>query len=87
MNRRRSALDEQPPNVGAQRQSSTVGQTGVVSRGRRQRFVRYVVQRIAILLALLILFYATSLHGVSIRTFILAGALVLFLYWVFKDLL
>lgn len=61
--------------------------TAAPNRSQGRRLVRYVVQRLAVLMALLILFYATSLHGVSIRTFILAGALVLFLYWIFKDML
>lgn len=52
-----------------------------------RRLRRHIVQRVAILLALLILFYATSLHGLSSRTFILAGLLLLFLYWVFKGVL
>lgn len=52
-----------------------------------RRLRRHIVQRLAILLALLILFYATSLHGLSSRTFILAGLLLLFLYWVFKGVL
>lgn len=51
---------------------------------RMRRFVRRVMQRVAIVIALLVLFYATSLHGINSRTFILAGALALFLYWVFK---
>ena len=49
-----------------------------------RRYVRIVAQRVAVLLALMILFYATSLHGISSRTFILAGALVLFLFWTFR---
>ena len=53
-------------------------------QSRARRFMRRVVQRVAVLVALLILFYATSLHGVSARTFVLAAALVLSLYWVFK---
>ncbi len=51
---------------------------------RSRRFMRRAVQRIALLVALLILFYATSLHGISARTFVLAGVLVLSLYWIFK---
>lgn len=51
---------------------------------RARRVLRRVVQRLAVLVALLILFYATSLHGVSARTFVLAGLLVLSLYWIFK---
>jgi len=46
--------------------------------------MRRMAQRVAILIALLILFYATSLHGISIRTFVLAALLVLSLYWVFQ---
>jgi hypothetical protein len=56
-------------------------------RSAGRRLVRFIVQRVAILMALMILYYATSLHGVSVRTFILAGALILFLYWLFKDLI
>jgi hypothetical protein len=56
-------------------------------RSTGRRLVRFIVQRVAILMALMILYYATSLHGVSVRTFILAGALILFLYWLFKDLI
>jgi hypothetical protein len=56
-------------------------------RSAGRRLVRFVVQRLAIVMALMILYYATSLHGVSIRTFVLAGALILFLYWLFKDMI
>lgn len=56
-------------------------------RSALRRYGRYVAQRIAVLIALLILFYATSLHGISSRTIILAGILVAFLYWVFKGTL
>jgi hypothetical protein len=56
-------------------------------RSAGRRLVRFIVQRLAILMALMILYYGTSLHGVSVRTFILAGALILFLYWLFKDML
>ncbi len=48
---------------------------------------RRVAQRVAVLVALLILYYATSLHGVSIRTLVLAGVLVLGLYGIFKGVL
>lgn len=53
---------------------------------RLRLLVRRAAQRIAVLVALLILFYATSIHGISLRTFILAGVLVLCLSWLFKDL-
>ncbi len=46
--------------------------------------MRRMAQRVAILVALLILFYATSLHGISVRTLVLAVLLVLSLYWVFQ---
>lgn len=59
------------------------GRNGSKSR----RFMRYVLRRVAVLVALLILFYATSLHGISLRTFILAGLLILALYWLFRDTL
>ena len=49
--------------------------------------LRRAVQRVAVVVALLILYYATSLHGVSMRTLVLAGVLVLGLYWVFKGVL
>ncbi len=52
-----------------------------------RRFVRFVLQRVAVVVALLILFYATSLHGISIRTFILAAIEILFLYWIFRGVL
>jgi len=58
------------------------GGTPPVSRSRR--FMRRAARRVAILAALLILFYATSLHGISVRTFVLATLLVLSLYWIFK---
>ena len=51
---------------------------------RTRRLMRRIVQRVAILVALLVLFYATSLHGISVRTFVLAGLLVLSLYWIFQ---
>ncbi len=50
-----------------------------------RRLLRRAARRVAALLALLILFYATSLHGVSLRTLVLAGILILCLYWVFKN--
>ena len=53
---------------------------------RLRLLARRAAQRVAVLVALLILFYATSIHGISLRTFILAGVLVLCLYWLFKDL-
>jgi hypothetical protein len=58
--------------------------TAARPNSRARGVLRRVVQRIAVLVALLILFYATSLHGVSARTFVLAGLLVLSLYWIFK---
>lgn len=61
-----------------------VRQEKVGGRSALRRYGRYVAQRLAVLMALLILFYATSLHGISSRTFILVGILVAFLYWVFK---
>ena len=48
---------------------------------------RRVAQRVAVLVALLILYYATSLHGVSVRTLVLAGVLMLILYGIFKGVL
>jgi hypothetical protein len=76
MSRRRAAISAQ----------ATAPQTAP-GESRLRRWRRRVVQRLAVLLALLILFYATSLHGISSRTFILVGVLVLFLYWVFKGVL
>lgn len=67
----------------SRRQSPAAGREQSVMR----RFARLAARRLAVLAALLILFYATSLHGVGLRTFILAGILLLFLYWVFKDAL
>ena len=52
------------------------------SRLRRVR--RYVIRRSAIGVALITLFYATSLHGLSTRTLVLAALLLLGLYWLFK---
>jgi len=46
---------------------------------------RYLVRRVALAVALLILFYATSLHGVSLRTLVLVGVLVLALYGLFRN--
>ena len=60
-------------------------QTPRQSRGAG--LLRRAVQRVAVVVALLILYYATSLHGVSMRTLVLAGVLVLGLYWVFKGVL
>jgi len=78
-----------PPPSASGPVSST--RDGIDARPRGQsatrRYLRLVSQRIAILVALLILYYATSLHGISARTFILAGVLILFLYWAFKGLL
>ncbi len=54
---------------------------------RRQRLKRYLFQRLAVVVALLIVFYATSLHGLGTRTIVLAGLLVLALYWLFRDAL
>ena len=56
-----------------------------LSRG--SGLLRRAAQRVAVVVALLILYYATSLHGVSMRTLVLAGVLVLGLYWVFKGVL
>ena len=56
-------------------------------RSRGAGLLRRAVQRVAVVVALLILYYATSLHGVSMRTLVLAGVLVLGLYWVFKGVL
>lgn len=53
---------------------------------RLRLLARRAAQRIAVVAALLILFYATSIHGISLRTFILAGVLILSLYWMFKGL-
>jgi hypothetical protein len=60
-------------------------QTPRLSRGRG--LLRRAAQRVAVVVALLILYYATSLHGVSMRTLVLAGVLVLGLYWLFKGVL
>ena len=49
--------------------------------------LRRAARRVAVVVALLILYYATSLHGVSMRTLVLAGVLVLGLYWIFKGVL
>ncbi len=57
------------------------------SGSRRRRLKRYIFQRLAVVVALLILFYATSLHGLGMRTLVLAGLLVLALYWLFRDTL
>lgn len=56
-------------------------------RSALRRYGRYVAQRLAVLVALLILYYATSLHGISSRTIVLVGVLLVFLYWVFKGTL
>jgi hypothetical protein len=56
-------------------------------QSRGSGLLRRAVQRVAVVVALLILYYATSLHGVSMRTLVLAGVLVLGLYWVFKGVL
>ncbi len=76
MNRRRPAIGA-APDAPAQRPAESL----------LRRVRRHIVQRVAILLALLILFYSTSLHGIGTRTFLLAGILILFLYWLFKDML
>ncbi len=55
------------------------------ARGRVHNVRRYVVRRMALAVALLILFYATSLHGFSLRTLVLVGILVLALYGLFHD--
>ena len=60
-------------------------QTSRLSWGAR--LLRRAAQRVAVVVALLILYYATSLHGVSMRTLVLAGVLVLGLYWLFKGVL
>ena len=60
-------------------------QTSRLSRGRV--LLRRAAQRVAVVVALLILYYATSLHGVSMRTLVLAGVLVLGLYWMSKGVL
>ena len=60
-------------------------QTPRLSRGRG--LLRRATQRVAVVVALLILYYATSLHGVSMRTLVLVGVLVLGLYWLFKGVL
>ena len=60
------------------------GETVPAGQSRGRRLARYLARRAAVLVALLILFYATSLHGINARTFILAGILVIFLYWLFK---
>ena len=49
--------------------------------------LRRAAQRVAVVGALLILYYATSLHGVSMRTLVLAGVLILGLYWMSKGVL
>ncbi len=49
--------------------------------------MRLVARRVAVLLALLVIFYATSLHGLSVRTLALAALLLLSLYWVFQGML
>lgn len=54
---------------------------------RLRRLARRAGRRAAVLVALFILYYATSLHGVSLRTLVLVGVLVLFLYWLFKEML
>jgi hypothetical protein len=51
------------------------------------RLARRLAQRVAVLVALFILYYATSLHGVSLRTLVLVGVLVLGLYGIFKGVL
>jgi len=76
MNRRRLAIGA-PPDAPAQRRAQSF----------LRRLRRRIVQRVAVLLALLILFYSTSLHGIGTRTLLLVGILILFLYWVFKDML
>jgi hypothetical protein len=82
VSRLRATVREEPGSGSARPPVSTgAGET------RMRRYLRRVAQRVAALLALLILFYATSLHGISSRTFVLAGVLVLFLYWVFKGVL
>ena len=60
-------------------------QTPHLSQGRG--LLRRAAQHVAVVGALLILYYATSLHGVSMRTLVLAGVLVLGLYWLFKGVL
>jgi len=69
---------------GAPRPADVRQAGGTPPASRSRRLMRRVAQRLAILVALLILFYATSLHGISVRTFVLAALLVLSLYWVFK---
>jgi hypothetical protein len=49
--------------------------------------MRRAVRHVAVVVALLILYYATALHGLSLRTLVLAGVLVLGLYWMFKGVL
>lgn len=75
-------MKSERPSAAEERRASVAREESFARRLRR-----HIVQRVAILLALLILFYATSLHGVSSRTFILVGILALFLYWVFKGVL
>jgi len=54
-------------------------------RPRLHAVRRYVARRVALVVALLILFYATSLHGLSLRTLVLVGVLVLALYGLFRN--
>ena len=56
-------------------------------QSRGAGLLRRAAQRVAVVVALLILYYATSLHGVSMRTLVLAAVLVLGLYWIFKGVL
>ncbi len=72
-----------PPAGGDARRSQPVANHNAPP-SRTRRLMRRTAQRVAILVALLVLFYATSLHGISVRTFVLAGLLVLSLYWIFQ---
>jgi len=63
------------------------GDSATRTMSRRRRLKRYLFQRLAVVVALLILFYATSLHGFGTRTVVLAALLVLALYWLFRDAL
>lgn len=73
--------------IGGLEARARVGQAPRRDESLPRRLARRAGRRLAVLAALFILYYATSLHGVSLRTLVLVGVLLLFLYWVFKEAL
>ena len=72
-------------DVHGSRRARTTAAARDTSRARR--FARRAARRLAALVALLILFYATSLHGIGLRTLVLTVILLGCMYWLFRDVL